>query len=327
MGKSMNLDAVFRATAASFKQCPAILSQDGNCQLSYGDLDHAIESTCRELRTAGLKPGSCIGVHYPSGLEYILFTYAVWRAGACVVPVPIDASKAEKLRIFSEIGIDGIICGPGTARDLDLPMASAVHVIDGRYEFALLAPSRPHPVGFSDINTAFLRFTSGTTGVAKGVILSHETILARIEAANMMLRIAPGDRIVWLLSMAYHFAVTIVAYLSYGAAIIICGDQSGATIVEAARRNRASMIYGAPLHYESMLHACPQPLSLASIRLAIATTAAMRPRLSMRFRQKFGIPVNCALGIIEVGLPCVDVEPDDLREGGVGRPLPPKNHE
>jgi long-chain acyl-CoA synthetase len=322
MGKSMNLDAVFQVAATSFKQCPAILSQDGGCRLSYQDLDHAIESTCRELKMAGLKPGSCIAVHYPSGIEYILFTYAVWRAGACVVPVPIDASRAEKLRIFNEIGIDGIVCGPGTVLDLDLPAASAVHVIEGRYEFALLTPCRPHPAGFSDINTAFLRFSSGTTGVAKGVILSHETILARMEAANVMLRIVPGDKVVWLLSMAYHFAVTIVAYLSYGAAIVICRDQGGATIIEAARRNRASMIYGAPLHFESMLQACPEPLPLASIRLAIATTAAMRPRLSMRFRQKFGIPINCALGIIEVGLPCVDTEPNDLREGGVGRPFP-----
>ena len=317
----MNLDAVFRAAAASSKQSPAILNQDGSCRLSYEDLDRAIESSCKALRAAGLKPGSCIGVHYPSGADYIVLTYAVWRAGACVVPVPVDAAIAEKLRIFSEIGIDGIISEPGAARDLGLPIVGAVHLVEACHEFSVLRPARAHPPGFCDINPAFLRFSSGTTGTAKGVVLSHETILARVAAANMMLMIGPGDRIVWLLSMAYHFAVTIVAYLSYGAAIVICRDQQGVTIVEAARRSQASVIYGALLHFEWMLQDCPEQIPLTSVRLAIATTAAMRPALSMRFRQRFGIPVNRALGIIEVGLPCVDIEPDALEEGSVGRVL------
>jgi long-chain acyl-CoA synthetase len=71
------------------------------------------------------------------------------------------------------------------------------------------------------LNPAYIRFTSGTTGTAKGVILSHQTIFERIQAANTCLIIGPQDRIVWLLSMAYHFAVSIVAYLTFGASIIL----------------------------------------------------------------------------------------------------------
>src|SRR5205085_1206867 len=80
---------------------------------------------------------------------------------------------------------------------------------------------RRHPPGFAAIDGAFIRFTSGTTAAAKGVVLSHETIYERICAANEVLRFGPGDRVVWLLSMAYHFAVSIVSYLSFGAAVVL----------------------------------------------------------------------------------------------------------
>lgn len=318
----MNLDTLFRQTAKSMKQQPAIMNQDGSCGLTYEGLDQAIDEVCRALKASGLQPKSCIGLNYDSGLDYIVLTYAIWRANAFVVPISTDTSHAEKCRILSEIAIYGMIGAPGTIHKLPLNMASGVQVINGKYEFALLNPSRVHPEGFADINTAFLRFSSGTTSTAKGVVLSHQTIFERIEAANEVLKIVPGDKVVWLLSMAYHFAVSIVAYLTYGAAIILCRNQSGATVVTATRLMQASIIYGAPLHFEWMLQDCRDSHHLTSVRFAIATTAAARPNLSTRFRQKFGIPVNRALGVIEVGLPCIDFDPIDSKEGAIGKLLP-----
>lgn len=318
----MNLDALFRRTANSQKHLPAILNQEGDCELTYEELDCAIEDTCRSLEALGLKAGACIGLHYESGVDYIVLTYAVWRAGACVVPISLDLSPAEKTRIFDEIAIDGAISLAGTIDKLDLKIEGEVHTVGSRYEFALITPSRSHPEKFHDIHSAFLRFSSGTTGTAKGVILSHETIFARIEAANEVLKLGSSDKVLWLLSMAYHFAVSIVAYLTYGCAIILCRNQRGIAVASTAQRTNATMIYGAPLHYEWMLQDCPEQFPLASIRFAIATTAAARPNLSSRFHQKFGVPVNRALGIIEVGLPCIDLDPLGSKEGAVGQVLP-----
>src|SRR5262249_46182577 len=150
------------------------------------------------------------------------------------------------------------------------------------------------------VDAAFLRFTSGTTGAAKGVVLSHDTIRERIAAANEVLRVGPEDRVIWLLSMSYHFAVSIVGYLSVGAAVVLLPNHFARAIVEAAERHRATVIYGSPVQYE-WLTACEPPAALPAVRLAVSTTTGLGRATAEAFRARFGLPVTQALGIIEVG--------------------------
>lgn len=108
------------------------------------------------------------------------------------------------------------------------------------------------PPQLDGINPAFIRFTSGTTGTAKGVVLSHESIHARIHAANERLQLGPRDRVLWLLSLDYHFAVSICAYLTFGAGIVLPRNAFGESLLAAANEQRATLIYGAPAHYALM---------------------------------------------------------------------------
>ena len=86
-----------------------------------------------------------------------------------------------------------------------------------RYSRGSIASARPPP-GFAALDAAFVRFTSGTTADAKGVILSHGDVVARVAAADAVLRLGPDDRVLWTLPLAYHFAVTITAYVRAGCA-------------------------------------------------------------------------------------------------------------
>src|SRR5262249_36486471 len=152
------------------------------------------------------------------------------------------------------------------------------------------------PPGFASIPSAFVRFTSGTTAAAKGVVLSHETIHERISAANEVLQLGPHDRVVWLLSMAYHFAVSIVAYLSFGAGIILLPHHFAQAILTAGRRHKGTMIYGSPTHF-AWLASAPAPDPWPELRLAISTTATLDRATADRFHAQFGVPVAQALGI------------------------------
>ena len=180
---------------------------------------------------------------------------------------------------------------------------------------------REHPAGFADVNAAFVRFSSGTTGAAKGVLLSHETIYARIQAANEGLHLGSEDRIVWLLSMAYHFAVSIVAYLSFGSTILLCPNTFGATIIRLAAKQKATIIYAAPTHYALMTHDRSEQL-LPDLRLAIVTTTALPPEIAAAFYRRFQMALNETYGIIEVGLPAIILEQSWEKQGSVGRVLP-----
>ena len=103
----MNLYDVFHNTARKQPEKPAVLGHHD--QFSYLQLDEAIEAAGDALRAAGLRPGDCVGLHLPSGVNYIIFTYAVWRRGGCVVPVPVELAVAEKQEICRDIKLDVVI--------------------------------------------------------------------------------------------------------------------------------------------------------------------------------------------------------------------------
>src|SRR5262249_43436836 len=149
---------------------------------------------------------------------------------------------------------------------------------------------RDHPPGFREINSAFIRFTSGTTSASRGVVLSHESIADRIEAANEVLHIGPGDRVIWLLSMSHHFAVSIVSYLSFGAAIVLPPHPFAPAILSSIRQHRGTLIYGAPAHY-ALLAGAEQPGPLPGLRLALSTATALDLPTARKFQQRFGLPV------------------------------------
>jgi len=317
----MNLMDVFRERAAVQPDHVAIMGPKDDTLLTYAGLLEAIEAAAQELRRAGLLPGQCVGLLYPSGSEYIIWNYAIWSCGGCVVPIAVELVAEERTRIIREISLAAVVC-----RTRDLASFKNCHgaTAQGLGNGALWAPVQQtveHPADFSAVNAAFLRFTSGTTGTSKGVVLSHETIFDRIYAANQVLNISPEDRVIWLLSMAHHFAVSIVAYLSFGAAIVLCRNHFAATIIKTTAEHQGTLIYGSPMHYEMMAHD-QSDVMLPCLRLAISTTTALARETADQFASRFGIPLTQAFGIIEIGLPSINMEQQPEKAASVGKLLP-----
>lgn len=321
---SLNLADLFFRQADERPDQPIILGPPDDARITYGDFSRTIRCLAKTLQNLGADKGMNIGLHCPSGAEYIALTYAIWACGAAVTPIPTELAEEEKQQILHYIAIDAIISPgfPGAGSGLFAPFAPGdAAVLTKQISFFPVKPQREPPPELDGLNPAFIRFTSGTTGAAKGVVLSHDTIFARIQAANQELGIGPGDRIVWMLSMAYHFAVSIVAYLSFGATIILPKNAFGLSILQAATLHRATMIYGTPTHYELMTHD-RSGQSLPALRLAIATTTRLAPELAQTFYQRFGLALNETYGIIEIGLPAVNLDQPWEKRGSVGKVLP-----
>ncbi len=315
----MNLFNIFLETAARQPHHPLIVTTQQ--VYTYGDFQRQIEALVVKLKAHGIRPGNCIGLHYGNSPEYISLTYAIWGCGACVVPIPIELSPQEKEQIFRNICINAVITQSDIAADIEVVQAADALPLA---ENAVLIPAmrfRDHPAGFAVVNAAFVRFSSGTTGTAKGVVLSHETIYDRIRSANEGLNLGPEDRILWLLSMAYHFAVSIVSYLSFGATILLAPNTFGTAIIRLAAKQRATVIYAAPTHYALMTHDRSGQL-LPDLRLAIVTTTVLPADVATAFHRRFQRPLNETYGIIEVGLPCMNLEKPGEKQGSVGRVLP-----
>lgn len=319
---NVNLAECFFQIAQRQPNHPLILGQDLDDVTSYGDFQAEIERISARLRQAAIKPKDNIGLHYPSGRDYIALVYAVWSCGACVTPLPLSLTAHEKQEIFRYIKLDAIISGTQLLEPLRECIAQDILPLNDQTVFARVVSSCASPPQLADVNAAFIRFTSGTTGEAKGVVLSHESIQKRIQAANKVLEIDPKDRILWLLSMDYHFAVSIVAYLTFGASIILPKNSFGVTLLTAAAHHRATLIYGSPTHYAMMIQDDTNIGLPSELRLAIVTTTALSKEIATHFHERFGRVLNETYGIIELGLPAINTSQSREKQGSVGRLVP-----
>lgn len=317
----MNLVEAFRKTAATRPAHPAILGPRDDDTWSYADLAGHIDRTADRLRDAGIGAGDTVGLHYPSGREYIVYTYALWACGASVAPIAVELVNEEKEAVCRGIHLAAVISRGNAARVFEAFRAAPPKPLPGDVVLIPFRPGPGHPDGFAAVNPAFLRFSSGTTGTSKGVILSHETIYERIQAANVALGLGPDDRVMWLLSMSYHFAVSIVAYLTFGSTIVLCRNHFGSTIVQTTAMRKGTFIYGSPVHYDLMAHD-RSGTQLPEVRLAISTAMYLRDEIADAFHSRFNLPLSEAYGIIEVGLPCINHDRPLEKRGSVGRVLP-----
>jgi acyl-CoA synthetase (AMP-forming)/AMP-acid ligase II len=292
----------------------------GRC-LSYEALGHEADGVSTFLKSRGVERGHRIALLCPNNLAYVPAAFGLLAAGACVVPVPVNLAPAEMAQLLGDIDVNGCFASPGLE---SVGEAAAPALARGECEgfsFQWRDRDAPGPAGLRALDPAFIRFTSGTTAQCKGVVISHAATAARVQAADAVLRFTPDDRILWVLPLAYHFAVTIVAYVKAGAHILMCPDTLPHTIVDSMRSLAATVLYASPFHFER-LGRLQRSDRLQGVRLALSTSAPISAAVMERFESAYGIPVAQAYGIIEAGLPCINVRNGASSATSVGRPVP-----
>jgi len=289
---------------------PATLAvADGMTRLEWGDLRTAVDVLVARLLAQGLRPGDRVAVCGHDGAATLVAALAVLRAGG--VHAPVDHTLAEP-------EVAALITALGTPWRLDVPKGAAVDA-----PLALSATGQvrtPDPLGPGA--SAFLRLSSGTTGMAKGVLISHASLRERVLAANRGLRLGPDDRVLWLLPMAYHFAVSILNYLHHGAAIVFGNALRATGTAAIARDNAVTFAYGSPWHIRRLADlpvGHDLPVTLTRV---VSTTTALDATAAADFRVRHGRGVCQGLGIIEVGLPFLSPGDNGERPGDLGVPLP-----
>ena len=179
----------------------------------------------------------------------------------------------------------------------------------------------PQEAEFRALDPCYLRFTSGTTNRRKGVVLGHAAVQARLDAANAALGIDGRDAILWLLPMAHHFVVSILLYLREGATILLPASMLARPMLRFATSEGATILYASPFHHRLLAgDAGTEPLP--RLRLAISTAEALRADLAEAFARRFGRPLVQALGVIECGLPFLNLAAAVRKPEAIGRPLP-----
>ena len=318
----MNLADLLHASAGRWPDCPVVTDVRSGRSMSYGQLARESRRVAAFLKARGVEPGQRVGLLTPNGVAYLPAAFGLLESGACLVPLASNLAHAEFAEIIREVQLNGCLAWPGADTPAAPEAVASLHggECDG-FTFGWIDRGARAPTEFYRLNAAFIRFTSGTTARSKGVVLSHEATAARVEAADRVLEFTARDRILWMLPLAYHFAVTIVAYVRAGSHILLCPDTLPRALVDATRRLRPSVLYASPLHFERMGHLGPSE-PLTSLRLVLSTSAPITQAVMDRFESVYGVPVGQAYGIIECGLPCINLRADGVPATAVGRPVP-----
>lgn len=311
---------VFETLAQSARRRPdhaAIIDAGG--VLSYQSLWHEVEALRVQFAKLGLREGQGVGVRARNGRAFVIGALAALGCGAVIMPIHHQMKPDELADMLARAPLCVILddgsgpLQPGQTSPLASPGGNGLRFT--RLDNAQL------PLAPGIQNAAFVRFTSGTTGQSKGVVLTHRDVLERTRAANSGLGLTSEDKILWVLPMAYHFYVSIILYLEAGATVIVSADYLAGSLLETAAKHEATFLYLAPMHIR-MLNSDPSGRGLPpSLRRVMSVSSKLHPQSALDFLAKFQVPVSQGYGIIEVGLPIMNITEAAEHPEAIGRPV------
>ena len=296
--------------------------RQGSRRISYQELFETTDQLAGILKKS-VKEYGRVGIFVREGMDYVVLNLAVLSLQAVIIPIPETSSQNEIERIMASMKLDLLIFDLSLYGTREGAFFFSSPLEGMAWGILHYNPEMEEQDEFESLNPAFVRFTSGTTGESKGVVISHETILARTDAADQALKISHEDTVLWVLSMAFHFIVTILLFLRRSAAIVLCGHEIPKGMIEGLSSWEITFMYASPVHYQMALYAAEiHPSFFEKVRMAVSTTMPLQAQLAGQFLEKFGVELTSAYGIIEAGLPFVNVSSELEHRQSVGVALP-----
>jgi long-chain acyl-CoA synthetase len=361
-----SLNDMRAASCARFAELPAYRSM--GAAMSFRQLDAASRDFAAWLQqVARLQRGDRVALMMPNLLQYPVALFGILRAGMVVVNVNPLYTARELRHQLDDSGAAAIVVLENFAHTLAevigstrvrtvvttqvgdlLPPVKRVltnlvvkHVkkgvppwrLDGAVDFRpVLAAGRARTVdeprlGHDDL--AFLQYTGGTTGVAKGAMLSHGNMVANVRQVAAW--ISPGMRdgaetLVIPLPLYHVFALTgALSFFSTGTqTVLVANPRDLPAFVKTLKDSHPSAIIGVNTLFRALLDAPGfAQLDLGRLKLAVAGGMAVQQAVAKRWKQATGVPLVEGYGLTETA-PVAIANPVDIAEwsGGIGVPLP-----
>jgi len=336
--------------------------------ITYRALDHASRDFGAYLQKAiGLRKGDRVAIMLPNLLQYPVAMLGVLRAGLTVVTVNPLYTARELRHQLQDSGVVAIVVLENFAHTLQqvladtavrtvvttqvgdlFPLPKALltnfvvkHVrkmvpawhIPGAVEFrAALRAGRAQtlddvPASGDDI--AFLQYTGGTTGPAKGAILTHRNLVASVQQVQAWVArdLMDGKETAILPLPLYHIYALISNFVcvKLGALIVlITNPKDLPAFVKTLGQHRFSVITGVNTLYNALLN---QPefarLQTRSLKMANAGGMAVQRAVAERWKQATGVPILEGYGLTETSGPTI-CNAFDIKDwtGTIGVPIP-----
>ncbi|AON54680.1 amino acid adenylation domain-containing protein [Herbaspirillum seropedicae] len=287
--------------AAAQPQSPALAA--GGAVLDYAGLERRVEHLAHALRSLGVAPGDIVALQLPRCAELVLALLATWRCGAAYLPLDTDGPVARRQQILQAAKVHLLVMEAGQSAD-GLP-ADCTAVAWDELANSPVQASAPLPGSRMDA-TAYVLFTSGSTGAPKGVLIGHAQLAAYVQGVTQALR----------LDACRHWALTgtvaadlgntaLFGALANGACLHVASAEDmrdGERFANFLRQHGIDALKIVPSHLDALLET-PAPYLPATLVLGgEATAPALLARIralapQCRIFNHYG-PTECTVGVL-----------------------------
>ncbi|HYX63978.1 MAG TPA: AMP-binding protein [Burkholderiales bacterium] len=362
-----SLKEVFETSCQRFRELPAFTNM--GTSITYGELDRQTAQFGAYLQKhARLSKGGRVAIMLPNLLQYPVALFGALRAGMTVVNVNPMYTARELRHQLRDSGAQAIVVLENFAHTLQevLPDTAVKTIVTTRIGDMLGVPKSflvnfvvkhvkhmvPEwnlegaldwhaamelgardrlddvPLGREDV--AFLQYTGGTTGTAKGAMLTHGNMVANLEQTSAWIRSTlkeGAETVVTPLPLYHVFSLTAncLTFVKWGANdVLITNPRDIAAFVKELKKSRFTVITGVNTLFNALLNAPGiRDVDAGALKLAVAGGMAVHRAVAKRWHETMGKALIEGYGLTEAS-PIVCANPLDLKEfsGAVGQPLP-----
>lgn len=332
----MTIDQVFSNTAKRLSQKVAI--RWGEREYTFGELEGLTNRYARGIQSLGVKKGERVCIFMQNSPEFIIAHFGNLKAGAITVPLNVMYRKHELRHMVNDSGAVAILVSQENLQYVNevrkelKTLQRVVVVSDSPAEGCTLfrdllegqADTRL-PAQNSEEDLAVICYTSGTTGLAKGAMLSHANFLANISTLASIWELAEHDKLMMALPMFHVHGLGIVLHgMAYcGYSMVLHERFDSKRVISSIHRHRCTVFMGVPTMYVRLIEEDLKDVDLSCVRLWAVGSAPMPVEVLNKFKEKFRAEILERYGMTETAVVIASNPHRGLKKvGSVGPAIP-----